>query len=552
METPLSAVYRSWGKFDPDAALASLALEDPRYRLLATGFLKAAVGEERACAWAIAHPELPEFAEWREEPAAADSESIAEAEATDPAKVAASFDPASHHLEARNIASNWAKTDPDAALEWARSLTDPRHRESALDGIIGALLSTDPAEARPLLDELPPGFGRAMHEARYAAALAKDDPDAALRFAQESLRGTARLEAIANIAAIQGKSDPLAALRLLQKHGIGDMDSAALGKTHIDGPSRGSMSLGSNHLDPVFKAAAPLDPAGVMQLLAETGSIHPPGDQPMFQRGELARTLFAEWAARDKPAAAEWLAQQPSTPGTTALLKHMTDRWPSGDLDGLRQLATRFPAGESRDEIVGEAARRLAANDPESALAWAAQTGGDPAVTAAFRHIAETRPQDAVAHFNDFLTPEQRAGQSQHLTDQLARRSPADAIGFYESLPPDQQVAVKLYDTTKAFARLDPEAASEWILSLPATQAKDTAISGLVDYLIRDAAEPDPLAAAHWAAASLDPDGRDRRLKRVADAWFRRDPQGARTAIDASALPATVKQTLLRHAPAPK
>lgn len=102
-----------------------------------------------------------------------------------------------------------------------------------------------------------------------------------------------------------------------------------------------------------------------------------------------------------------------------------------------------------------------------------------------------------------------------------------------------------------AYARLYPQAASEWIAALPASEAKDTAISGLVDYLITESSEPDPLAAAHWAAASLDPGGRDQRLQRVAEAWFRRDPLGARTAIAGSGLPSTIKQSLLNHAPPP-
>ena len=93
-------------------------------------------------------------------------------------------------------------------------------------------------------------------------------------------------------------------------------------------------------------------------------------------------------------------------------------------------------------------------------------------------------------------------------------------------------------------------AASEWVTTLPPTYAKDTDISGLVDYLIKQSSDPDPEAAAHWAAASVDPEGRGRRLQRVGEAWFKRDPAGAAAAIEASTLPADVKQTLLNHASA--
>lgn len=546
LTTPLHAVYRAWGKRDPDAALASLAQEPRKYRKhLATG-LAGMVDEERARAWALAHPELHEFAGWR-----ADTSGAAPLDMSNPAKAAAELRPDAPYFQAAHIAGEWMKTDPDAALAWARGLADSKQRRHALQSVMHGFLATEPARARPLIDELPAGLGRAQVEARYAAALAKTDPEAALGHATVSLRGTARLEAIAGIAAERGKTDPLAALKMLSDHSIGDLDVGALNSVHVEGPHTGMVgSSGVSAVSEVLKAAAALNPAGVMQLLADTGTLRP--DNRDGRDSTLGYTLFSEWAARDTHAAARWLAGQPTSPGTISLAELTADRWPAHDVAGLQSLATQFAPGDARDTVVAEAARRLVSADPAGALSWAAQTGGESAFSAAFRHLAESDPQSAVATYAESLTPPQQDAQRQTLTDQLARRSAADAIAFFESLPPEAQAGVKLHDTTRAYARQDPGAASEWIAALPPTAAKDTAISGLVEYLLSDAAEPDPVAAAHWAAASPDPEGRNRRLQRVAEAWIKRNPTGFRTAIADSGLPPNIQSALLNHAPRPQ
>jgi hypothetical protein len=549
MHTPLHAVYRAWAKRDPEAALASFALEPAKYRKHLATALGDMVDESRARAWALAHPDLHEFASWRNKPSAAYRPDL-----SDPAKAAAEMPADADAFAPAIIVSEWVKTDPEAALAWARSLNDPKQRRHALQSAMGMLLLTDPARARPLIDDLPAGLDRVQMEARYAAALAKTDPEAAMRHATESLHGTARLEAIAGVAAEKSKTDPLAALRMLRDHGIGDIGIGGLNTIRVDGPNtsmRGNSGGGAVH--DVLRAAASLDPAGVMQLLAETGTLRPGNQDGAFDRdNSLGSTLFSEWAARDSDAAARWLAQQDNSPGVTSLAQLTADRWPAQDVAGLQALATQFSPGEARNTVVAEAARRLAIVDPAGALAWAERTGGESAFSAAFRHVADSAPQAAVSLYAETLTPPQQDAQRQALTDELARHSAADAIAFFQALPPESQAGVQLTDTSRAFAREDPQAASEWIASLPPTAAKDTAISGLVDYLIFDAADPDPVAAAHWAAASIDPAGRDRNLQRVAQTWFQRNPAGSRSAIAASGLPPDIQSILLQHAPQPR
>lgn len=547
--TPLHYVYRAWARVDTDRALDSLLREPP---LIFRGLLQSVrrmVDEEKARAWALRHPEREELEFLRR------NTGSAPLDLSDPAKAAAQADDKTSMRDVGQIADAWAAQDPAAALAWARELPEGRRRDTALAGVVKGLLKSDPAQARAVLDTLPHHIGRAQLEAEYTAKLAESDPGAALAYAREKLHGMARLEAITGVAAALSKTDPLGALKLLREHGVGDFDAAGLARVEITGPGRSMGGASRNpQLESVLKAAASHDPAGVMDLLAQTGSIRQPHQWEMeyasrHGRGSLARDILGAWMEQDTTAAARWLGNQPASEVLQPFLKDVAEKWHAQDAAGLQAYAATLPAGDTRETFVRQTAALMAATDPAGALEWAGQHGRPETMGATFQTLAAADPATALEFFGD-LAPEQQGAQLQHLADQLGRRDPAAAVDFYASLPAGQQATVRLRDTAIAYAKADPQAASEWIATLPETPARDTAISGLVDYLIKDSSDPDPESAAHWAAASLDEEARQRRLQRVAEAWFRRAPAEARRQIETSGLPPAVKQSLLRHAPA--
>lgn len=485
-------------------------------------------------------------------------EAKARPDLSDPAKAVVALTPGELKNQAGFLAAEWAKKDPAAALAWANGLESGKVRTDALAAIATTLLEKDPAAALKVLESMPPTAARSRLGADYVGALAKTDPEAAWKYLEANLKGVARLQGIATLAAVKSATDPVGALKMLREHGIGDLNRSSLMKTKVDSPGRRSMGFysGTDFVGEVLKAAVVKDPAGVMQLLAETGSIHkdraredPFSGEGPHSEGYLARSLFKEWAAKDPAAAARWTASQ--TPGEAMrdLAKSAAAPWFAADPAAVRAFAASLPEGAGRNDFIQTTASLMAGNDPAGALTWTAQNGGAETLGPVFQSLAQSNPELAATHFAA-MPPEVQAARMQELTDILGKRAPGAAVGFYQSLPPEQQASVKLYDTTVSFARQDPKAASEWVTTLPPAMAKDTAISGLVDYLIKQSSDPDPEAAAHWAAASVDPDGRGRRLQRVGEAWFKRDPAGAAAAIEASTLPADVKQTLLNHASA--
>lgn len=546
--TMLHYVYRALSRVDEDQALAYLALEPPRmFRALQGSILHLAT-KEKLRAWAMSHPERADLEFLRKL-----KENSNQLDLSNPAKAASEVDDKTLAMRLGDIAREWAAKDPAAALAWARGLPEGQKRDKALAEIAGALLKKDPAQARTLIDEMPHNMGRAKLDAAYAGALAETDSKTALAFANEKLHGMARIEAITNIAAAMGKTDPLGALKLLKENHVGDFGAGGLLSVYIDGPHRsmgGGTSL-NQQFAAMLKEAAALSPDGVMDLLVQTGSIRSQRQgYPSFMEdsnGKLARDLMNEWLVKDAVAAARWLGQQAPDGALQPFVKSAAEKWFAQDAAGLQAHVAAMPEGASRTAFVERTAALMAPGDPAAALTWAGQAGGEQGMGAAFHSLAEANPVTAAEFYAELPAAQQQA-QLQHLTDLLGRRDPGAAADFYASLPAEQQAGVRLRDTTLAFAKADPQAASEWIASLPETPAKDSAISGLVDYLIKESSDPDPESAAHWAAASLGEETQQRRLQRVAEAWFQRAPNDARQQIENSQLPPAVKQTLLRHA----
>lgn len=554
--TPLWFAYRALGKLDPDLAFRFLAEEPPgRARSLAEQ-VKLSAGAEKVRQWALSIPGRPDL-----DPLRQGEEAVVSLDMSDPAKAAAALTPEMMKYQMVPLATEWAKKDPAAALAWAKGLESDAYRAKALSAIAATLAATDPGKALELIKSLPPSATRTTAEASYLAALAKTDPQAATAYATGNLSGLAKLRGLAAVAGAQAATDPAGALKLLRDQGVGDFSSLA--RTLVTSDGRTRISYGQDGLKPLldtFKTVAAKDPAGVMQLLADTGSLVKMGNQRYYageetdnsnNDGYLGRSIFKEWAAKDAAAATKWAAAQPDGEAMRELIKSAAEPWFAKNPGELRAFAAALPAGEGKDNFVQATAVLMSAEDPAGALAWAAQNGSAGAVGEVFGSLAKSNPALAAAQFPS-MPPEVQAKQAQTLTDSLSKTSPTSAVNFFQSLPEEQQASVKLHDTTIAYARQDPKAASEWIGSLPENKAKDTAISGLVDYLITQSSDPDPEGAAYWAAASIDPAGRERRLTRVAEAWFRRDPGGAAAAIQSTDLADDVKQTLLSHDPTKK
>ena len=109
-------------------------------------------------------------------------------------------------LEAAALA--WGDSDPAAAAQWARSLSDEGERTLALTGIAGEAVRTEPLLALELSRFLPETARDGIVE-RATMEWAASDPEAAVEWARGISGEALRAKVIAGIAIIWSDRDPV-------------------------------------------------------------------------------------------------------------------------------------------------------------------------------------------------------------------------------------------------------------------------------------------------------------------------------------------------------
>jgi len=81
------------------------------------------------------------------------------------------------------LARGWAGSDPEAAINWALSLTNPAQRDSAFDAATNGWAAADPHEAAEWVNSIPAGTQRDVASSNLVASLARSEPESAWTWA---------------------------------------------------------------------------------------------------------------------------------------------------------------------------------------------------------------------------------------------------------------------------------------------------------------------------------------------------------------------------------
>ena len=219
---------------------------------------------------------------------------------------------------AGSISKEWVRSDPDAALKWAKSLPDSQ-KTGALTGVLGTLASTDPAKAATLALDLKPGGSRDHLIGEIASSWAKQSPEEAMVWAA-TLSGKDRERALKSGLNELARSDTQSAVSFVE--GL-EPDEQGAYLESVSGPWAGK--------EP-DKAAD-----WVMDRAAESDA--------KDAAGRALGGILWQWTTQDPEAAGNWLNAQEKGP----------------ELDG----AITGLAGAAFDE------------DPEASLSWATQISDD-------------------------------------------------------------------------------------------------------------------------------------------------------------------------------
>ena len=212
--------------------------------------------------------------------------------AKDPLEAARYFDSTTDHVDtfdssqsaavAGTLAAEWARLDPDSALEWADSLPE-NLRGEAFGRVMAQLSQDDLGEATDLLSTIEPGYERTGMLQTLVDQWAHQDPGEAANWVLEQTEDTDRLTAMESLMSAWMTSNPMDASSWLAELPEGEAkDSAILAMTESRFVRR----------DPeanVVWSSTIQDPA---------------------LRTEAVESALGDWLASDPQGAEDWLQDQ--------------------------------------------------------------------------------------------------------------------------------------------------------------------------------------------------------------------------------------------------
>jgi hypothetical protein len=454
------------------------------------------------------------------------------------------------------IATSWAKTDPDAALAWAKTQKGD-WKNGAASSVYRSLALTDPAATWERLKN-EPGHLRGRLVGTVLDVVADEDPE----------------QAFAMLGSLQSKSEKrIATESFVNQLRWWGSDNQKLALEVIDGmeDSNTRRNLLGNQLNYLSWTAPELLEERIASMnerdkVATAGQIlngmivsDPAAAERYFlslpesQRNSAHLSNMMERYATLDPEKARTFALALQNPQErTAAVNGLFSRWSEEDPEAAAEGWKRLPADQSRLESLDLIASSWSRNDPEAAKAWADGLSGNErvrALAAVLPAMAQDHPADAASALSA-LVSSAPDGLGKNLADsagQLARQwagdDPAAASRWAAGLPEGASRDEGLKAVSESWSRYDAIAAAQWLGTLEAGSSRDAAIQPLVEQVWGT----DPNTAFSWAASISDENERLNQLRETLKSWRGSDLKAARAAFEAADLPARDRTKLARE-----
>lgn len=200
--------------------------------------------------------------------------------------------------------------------------------------------------------------------------------------------------------------------------------------------------------------------------------------------GDLALRL---WAARDRAAAARWMAAHPAAhPVPAAALAH---DWVTRDVRGLHAYLDALPAGDWKHLVAKSAAEEaLVADRPGATLALLDKVSGEDARRDELREWAATKwalkePEAAQAWAREIARANPEIGERLFAAVAIGRANsdPEAAASWLLAAARDRAAQASAIEAiARIWTARDPEAAARWAEGLPAGPLREAAEGGLL------------------------------------------------------------------------
>lgn len=433
----------------------------------------------------------------------------------------------------RNIAREWMKVDPVAAIAWLRTL-DPAMRRDGAESAGDWLGEQAPEHLPALLDALPAGPARSSVAAAAFASLARRDPAAARAQLDAMPDGPARQHhrALFMRELFRG-GDEAGALALAEKLGWHIQGEWLPGYSETKTGSSSSVSYGDvGELKETFgdllTSITARDPGRAAEIIAA----HP---ELLSLDSDAFETGPADQVASEYPEmlAAAFLARRVD-PRARKMAGQVIGWWSKTDpAAAIAWVDAHVIVSTDHSLLMSAVLPHWAEQDPAALATWA--TGRvAPLHYEAWHQLAGSAPGWVAAHPNEFFAANVQSALPT-LLEHLAQ-NPEQERAILQHMPDTMDA-----DISPAVARwlqVDAEEASQWVRDLPPGARRTNATGAMVGWL-NEAGDRD--AAFRWAA-TMPEEERAPLIKDTIAAWAQEDPQAAATAITGSGLPAAEVQ----------
>ncbi len=240
------------------------------------------------------------------------------------------------------VASTWTRQDPEAALQWALSLTDERQRRESINGVVTTWSRLDREKALSAFLEVEAGSLRARTLGILMGQWARDDAEAAFDYLFEELP-------------VEDRDGRLLKYMALELGGV-DADQVIAAAKRIEDPELRGVFLGEAALRRLYDDARSLDVATLL----------PEGKYKDMIYEEVAHDL----ASQDMPEAIKWLESLSESSSRDAAIAAITPWLLNRDpLEAVRW-AESITASARRKTALTNLAREWLRDDRAAATDW--------------------------------------------------------------------------------------------------------------------------------------------------------------------------------------
>ena len=306
--------------------------------------------------------------------------------------IAAANDLPNKSMLLAQIAYEWARRDPHAAILWVSGSSDTAGDPKTVHLLCHALAETNPDLCGQFALSLADGTGRADAIGTAALALAQQDLSKAIALINQAPDEASRVSALLLIGGTWAEVDPEAALEAASSIATEHWRSTFL----RDCLTRWARS------NPKQAAAWALhlpqeDPHLLSSVISEWTQ-HSPVQAATFVAAELREdsqlravsTVLEAWTGADPIAALSWVNMFPEGELRNQGYASLIATWARTDGNGVTHWLETLPSGVERDRAIGDYVRVMREREPRSAIAWAERIDDQDARLRSAENVAAT------------------------------------------------------------------------------------------------------------------------------------------------------------------